>query len=83
MAAGKQGASAMATRSSNTSDREIFETRVFDAPRELVWKMWTDPESIRQLPGGASARLRGESALKFPPSIDSVVTSFIGYGIRT
>lgn len=27
-------------------DREIAATRVFDAPRELVWKAWTDPEHI-------------------------------------
>jgi uncharacterized protein YndB with AHSA1/START domain len=29
-----------------TSDREIVATRVFDAPRELVFQMWTDPEHI-------------------------------------
>jgi uncharacterized protein YndB with AHSA1/START domain len=27
-------------------DRQIAATRVFDAPRELVWKAWTDPEHI-------------------------------------
>ncbi|HTQ75576.1 MAG TPA: SRPBCC domain-containing protein [Burkholderiales bacterium] len=27
-------------------DREIAATRVLDAPRELVWKAWTDPEHI-------------------------------------
>ena len=26
------------------SDREIVLSRVFDAPRELVWKAWTEPE---------------------------------------
>ncbi len=30
----------------NTSDREIIAERVFDAPRELVWKVWTDPNHI-------------------------------------
>ena len=30
----------------NTADREIVISRVFDAPRELVWKAWTDPEHI-------------------------------------
>jgi uncharacterized protein YndB with AHSA1/START domain len=29
-------------------DREIAATRVFDAPRELVWKAWTEPEHIAQ-----------------------------------
>lgn len=28
------------------SDREIVLTRVFDAPRELVWKACTDPKAI-------------------------------------
>ena len=26
-------------------------TRVFDAPRELVWKEWTDPKYVMQLWG--------------------------------
>ena len=30
------------------SDREIVMTRVFDAPRELVWKAYTDPAAIPQ-----------------------------------
>src|SRR3954464_6742963 len=28
--------------------REIGITRVFDAPRELVFKMWTDPKHVAQ-----------------------------------
>jgi uncharacterized protein YndB with AHSA1/START domain len=28
------------------SEREMTATRVFDAPRELVWKAWTDPKHI-------------------------------------
>jgi uncharacterized protein YndB with AHSA1/START domain len=28
--------------------RSIIATRVFDAPRELVWKAWTDPEHLAQ-----------------------------------
>ncbi len=27
---------------------EIIITRTFDAPRELVWKAWTDPESMKR-----------------------------------
>jgi uncharacterized protein YndB with AHSA1/START domain len=30
----------------NTSDREIVATRVFDAPRDLVYQVWTDPKHI-------------------------------------
>ncbi len=39
----------MDERSSEWSlDREIVLSRVFDAPRELVWQAWTDPEHIGQ-----------------------------------
>ncbi len=37
---GRSGAAA-------TADREIVATRVFDAPRELVYQMWTDPKHIQ------------------------------------
>ena len=39
----------MAAASESTAlvgDREIAATRIFDAPRELVWKVWTDPEHV-------------------------------------
>jgi uncharacterized protein YndB with AHSA1/START domain len=29
-----------------TKDRELVITRVFDAPRELVWKAWTEKEHL-------------------------------------
>ena len=29
-----------------TADREIVITRVFDAPRELIWEAWTDPQHV-------------------------------------
>ena len=32
----------------NTKDREIVLTRVFDAPRELVFKAWTEPKLMAQ-----------------------------------
>jgi len=32
----------------STTDREIVATRVFDAPRELVFDAWTDPKKIGQ-----------------------------------
>lgn len=31
---------------SPTTDREIVITRDFDAPRELVWQVWTDPRHV-------------------------------------
>lgn len=42
MAASKPGTSA----ASNTSEREIYESRLLDAPRELVWKVFTEPHHI-------------------------------------
>jgi uncharacterized protein YndB with AHSA1/START domain len=33
-------------QTSSTADREIVATRVFDAPRTLVFQMWTDPEHV-------------------------------------
>jgi uncharacterized protein YndB with AHSA1/START domain len=36
------------TTFSTPSDREIVMTRVFDAPRELVFKAYTDPNAIPQ-----------------------------------
>jgi hypothetical protein len=27
---------------------ELFITRIFDAPRELVWKAWTEPELMKR-----------------------------------
>jgi uncharacterized protein YndB with AHSA1/START domain len=30
----------------STPDREIVETRIFDAPRKLVFKVWTEAEHI-------------------------------------
>lgn len=32
----------------DTSDREIVTTRLIDAPRELVFKVWTDPHHLAQ-----------------------------------
>jgi uncharacterized protein YndB with AHSA1/START domain len=34
------------SESTDAREREIVITRVFDAPRELVWKVWTQPEHI-------------------------------------
>ena len=34
-----------------TAERELVITRVFDAPRELVWKAWTDRERVMQWAG--------------------------------
>jgi uncharacterized protein YndB with AHSA1/START domain len=32
----------------NASSQEITITRVYDAPRDVVWKAWTDPEQLAQ-----------------------------------
>jgi uncharacterized protein YndB with AHSA1/START domain len=43
-----KGTMHLATVTTDTTDREIGATRIFDAPREMVWKMWTDPEHLVQ-----------------------------------
>jgi uncharacterized protein YndB with AHSA1/START domain len=30
----------------NKNEKELTITRIFDAPRELVWKEWTEPERV-------------------------------------
>jgi len=37
-----------AVSSDAASGREIVATRLFDAPRRLVWRMWTDAEHVAQ-----------------------------------
>ena len=37
-----------ASSTTRTTDREILLTRVFDAPRELVFNAWIDPNHIAQ-----------------------------------
>jgi uncharacterized protein YndB with AHSA1/START domain len=32
--------------SADTAGREIVVTRTFDAPRELMWRLWTDPKHL-------------------------------------
>ena len=38
----------------DASEHEIVITRVFDAPRELVWRAWTEPELVKKWWGPAS-----------------------------
>jgi uncharacterized protein YndB with AHSA1/START domain len=39
---------AQTRNASSTADREIIIERVFDAPRDLVWEAWTNPEHVTQ-----------------------------------
>ena len=41
-------AAAQRSESEVPSDREIIQERVFDAPRDLVWRAWTDPKHVDQ-----------------------------------
>jgi uncharacterized protein YndB with AHSA1/START domain len=38
----------MANEYDGIVQREIVTTRVFDAPRALVFEAWTDPEQLKQ-----------------------------------
>ena len=37
----------MTNNTANETERMVI-TRIFDAPRELVWKAWTDPQYVMQ-----------------------------------
>ncbi len=51
---------AIETQATATTDREVVISRVFDAPRELVFKAWTDPEHLAQwyAPRGCTIEIR-------------------------
>ena len=34
-------------KNSSTADRELLVTRTLNAPRELVWEVWTNPDHIK------------------------------------
>ncbi|MEX0886715.1 MAG: SRPBCC family protein [Phycisphaeraceae bacterium] len=55
-----------ATAAQPASDSEILLTRVFDAPRRLVWQAWTEADQIAQWWGPANFSTRVE-ALDFRP----------------
>lgn len=38
----------MTESNQKTGDKELVITRVFDAPRNLVWKAWTEPEHVME-----------------------------------
>jgi uncharacterized protein YndB with AHSA1/START domain len=40
-----------AENSAQTEERVLVLTRIFDAPRDLVWKAWTEPERVVQWMG--------------------------------
>ena len=42
-----------------TAERELVITRIFDAPRDLVWKTWTEPKHVAEWwgPKGFTARV--------------------------
>ena len=43
----------------SSAERELVLSRVFDAPRKMVWEAWTDPEQVAQWwgPNGFSTRI--------------------------
>jgi uncharacterized protein YndB with AHSA1/START domain len=43
-----ESAAAGCSFTTNTCEDEIVITRLFDAPRELVWRAWTEPEMVMQ-----------------------------------
>ncbi len=59
----------MAARASDpvvAADCAFVITRVFDAPRDLVWKAWAEPERLQQWWGPKGCKIR-IAALEFRP----------------
>jgi uncharacterized protein YndB with AHSA1/START domain len=44
--------------STEPEDREFVISRIFDAPRDLVWKAWTEPERLAQWWGPKGCTIR-------------------------
>jgi uncharacterized protein YndB with AHSA1/START domain len=44
----EQGLAQLKTAVESAPKNELVITRIFDAPRELVWKAWTDPEHVKR-----------------------------------
>jgi uncharacterized protein YndB with AHSA1/START domain len=44
----ERNAAATSSPATDLLGREIIFTRLFDAPRELVWEAWTDPQQVVQ-----------------------------------
>src|SRR5205809_6705386 len=42
---------ARASAAADPGERVLVITRVFDAPRELIWKLWTDPAHAKHWMG--------------------------------
>lgn len=38
----------MATKNSRAAETDLIITRIFNAPRALVWKAWTEPERMKR-----------------------------------
>ena len=59
-----------------SADREVIATRVLLAPRELVWKAWTDPKHVAQWwgPNGFTGIFH---AARMDRSIQMKVTAFV------
>lgn len=43
------------------TDRDVFITRAFDAPRDVVWKFFTEPEYLAQWFGPSSVHVDPET----------------------
>ncbi len=43
------------TNQASTAERQVVITRTFNAPRELVWRMWTEPEHFKRWFGPTNA----------------------------
>lgn len=64
----------------STSGREIILTRVLNAPRELVWKTWTEPKHVDQWMGPRGFKTKTDSMDVRPGGTWHYVMSHAEYG---
>ena len=51
------------------NERELVITRIFDAPRRLVYEAWTDPEHMKRWWGPKGSRARYASWMCVPAEV--------------
>ena len=60
---------------------EVLITRIFDAPREAVFKAWTDPDEVSAW-YGLKKGLRGRFGMYVPPVLEQLGLAEVEHNAR-
>ena len=57
-------------QNNNQQEKELFITHLFNAPRELVFEAWTDPEKLIHwyAPDGCTIEFKSSKTSNYPQS---------------